>query len=261
LKTKKDRKYKKISKMIDKKLKQIPPKNQDNKYKKKNIRCTNCGFLIPIKNTHKKYVCCPICEKKIQTTSSKKKQPEKKKSEKGKIKFKNLISLTSSNIIEILIIILGISFLNNPTLPNIKISFSIVLIGTILLVIISDSTISEEEKKLVKKSVSFKKDKKGKLIKTKNFLSLRSIKNIFKFLHYKIAIILIIWILILFFITGSRQVEIFFIFIFIGMLIIRELTENCATKSLKYRLDAFIVVFLIAYVVLIIDKIINILSM
>jgi len=127
---------------------------------------------------------------------------------------------------------------------------------------ISDKTKSEKEKTLEKKPISFKKNKKGKLVKEKTKKSSSGfLKRITYYLSYKIAIILILWISILYFITGKNQVEIYFIFIFIGMLISRELSDNLANRSLKHRLDAFIVIFILAYIVIIFDKIKDILKL
>ena len=49
----------------------------------------------------------------------------------------------------------------------------------------------------------------------------------------KITIVLSIWILFIFIITGDANLEIFFILIFIGILIVRELTDIFTTSDLK----------------------------
>jgi len=269
LNPKKDKHYQRSSQVLDQKLKQTATKKQDSNYIEKNIQCTYCNSTITVEGAYGEHFTlnCPMCKKELTVSFSKKKPIEKEKSKKEKTKdkktIKNISSFILSNIIEIIIILFGLSFLNNPTLSNIKISFSLVLIGTILMSIMSNTTSSEQENTLAEKPIPFKKNKKENLIKqkTNKILSHRFIKNISQSLSDKIAIILILWILLLFIITGETQVEIFFILIFIGMLIIRELTDNLATIPLKHRLNAFIIVFLLAYIVIISEKMINILNM
>ena len=77
----------------------------------------------------------------------------------------------------------------------------------------------------------------------------------------KITLVVAAWILIAFFITGDTDLEVFFILIFIGVLITRQLTDVFTTSNLKDRIDIFIYVFIILFVVIVGKKIINILGM
>lgn len=74
----------------------------------------------------------------------------------------------------------------------------------------------------------------------------------------RITIILISWTLLLFIITAD--IEIFFILIFIGILITKEMTDIYTSKGFKLRLNAYIILFLLVYVILISQKIITILQ-
>ena len=76
----------------------------------------------------------------------------------------------------------------------------------------------------------------------------------------KIALILSIWVVFLFFITSETQIEILFVLTFIGMLIVKELSDEYTTRNLKMRMNVFISIFLIAYIAIIAQKIINILD-
>lgn len=76
----------------------------------------------------------------------------------------------------------------------------------------------------------------------------------------KISLILTIWILIVLFITGDANLEIFFILIFIGVLILRELTDVFTTINLKDRMNIFIYLFIFIFIVIVGKKIINVLS-
>lgn len=76
----------------------------------------------------------------------------------------------------------------------------------------------------------------------------------------KIALVLSFWILLIFIITGDANLEIFFILIFIGVLIVRELTDIYTTSNLKDRLNLFIYIFLIIFIIIVGRKIIDILN-
>lgn len=76
----------------------------------------------------------------------------------------------------------------------------------------------------------------------------------------KIALVIALWILLVLFITGDTNFEIFFILIFIGVLITRELIDVFTTTNLKERLNIFIYVFTIFFMVIVGQKILNILG-
>lgn len=78
-------------------------------------------------------------------------------------------------------------------------------------------------------------------------------------LSEKITVIIAVWILIVTMITGEGNLEIFFILIFIGVLIIRELTDVLTSSDLKNRMNLFIYLFLIVFMVIVGKKILNIL--
>ena len=76
----------------------------------------------------------------------------------------------------------------------------------------------------------------------------------------KITLIITAWIILMFNITGDADLEIFFTLIFIGILIIKILSDLYTTKNFKLRMNAIISVFLIIYIVIITQKIMNILN-
>ena len=151
-----------------------------------------------------------------------------------------------SNIVEISLIIIGLSFLLDPIAQNIKNAFSLVLISFILLAFLSNS-------------IQLDPQSKNKVIHFPNYK--KHLKKLQIPIQERIALVLIAWTLLLFLITGPDQIEIFFILVFIGFIITRELTDTLISKPLKHRLDAFIIIFLIAYIFIISEKIINVLNM
>ena len=76
----------------------------------------------------------------------------------------------------------------------------------------------------------------------------------------KITLAIAGWILVVLLITGEVNLEIFFILIFIGVLIIRELTDVFTTTNLKDRMNMFIYIFLLIFIVIVGKNIISIIS-
>ena len=73
----------------------------------------------------------------------------------------------------------------------------------------------------------------------------------------KITLTITLWILFLFLITGDASLEIFLLLIFIGILVIKEFTDIYTTKYFKLRMNIFICIFLLIYVVIIAQKILS----
>ena len=68
------------------------------------------------------------------------------------------------------------------------------------------------------------------------------------------------WILIVLIITGDANLEIFFVMIFIGVLIIRELTDVFTTSNLKDRMNIIIYIFIIIFMVIVGKEAISMIS-
>jgi len=75
----------------------------------------------------------------------------------------------------------------------------------------------------------------------------------------KITLIITAWIVVVFFITGDIDLEIYFVLIFIGVLVVRELTDVFTTDIIKEKMDFFIYMLLIVFIVIFIKTIINLL--
>ena len=76
----------------------------------------------------------------------------------------------------------------------------------------------------------------------------------------KISLVFIAWVLVVLFLTGDADLEIFFILLFIGILIIRELTDVFIPGDLKDRMNTFIYIFIIIFIVIVGKKVITILG-
>jgi len=71
----------------------------------------------------------------------------------------------------------------------------------------------------------------------------------------KITIFIAAWIIVMLFVTGDADIEVFIILIFIGLLIAKEFTDRFTTTQLKYRMNIFIGMFLIIFVAAVVKKI------
>ena len=121
---------------------------------------------------------------------------------------------------------IDIGFLFNSIFLNIKIGITLILIGIFVIFIF---TVTRESK--------FKGISAG-----------------------QITLVIIMWILSIFFITVDIDLDIFLILIIIGILTIKEVTDEFMNVQLKNRMKVLSYVFLIIFIVIIGQKIINILN-
>ena len=76
----------------------------------------------------------------------------------------------------------------------------------------------------------------------------------------KITLFVAVWIIVALFITGNADLEIFFVLIFVGMLIVKEFTDRFTTVHIRHRMNVFIYIFAIVFIVIIGKKIISLLD-
>jgi hypothetical protein len=76
----------------------------------------------------------------------------------------------------------------------------------------------------------------------------------------KITLIITLWILLVLLITQDTDLELFFVLLFIGVLIIRALADVFIPKTLKFRMNLVIYGFIIVFIVIVGNKIITILN-
>ena len=109
-------------------------------------------------------------------------------------------------------------------------------------------------------SYFFKEEKKKPLGKrvNKKIVDLKNqiiqLKNISPTISDKITFVLIIWTLILFVVTTSTRIEIYYVLIFLSLIATKELSIPFATDHLKKRINLFIIVFLGAYLFIFVQR-------
>ncbi len=195
-----------------------------------------------------------------------------------KIKQENLKRFFQGNIVEIILLIIGFLFIIHPTILNLKISFTLLVIGSFLILLLYKEPGKSEQSIYPAFKIASFNHNNPKMIyyfKEKTKIALRkriiqkledmknqniNLKNIQFTVSDKITFVLIIWTIILFMITQSIPLEIYFILIFISLLSIKELTNTFTTNLLKKRINVFIFVFLMAYSYIITQKIIVIIT-
>jgi len=76
----------------------------------------------------------------------------------------------------------------------------------------------------------------------------------------KITFVIALWILVALLVTGDTDFELFIILVFIGVLIVRALSDVFISKTLKFRMNLIISVFTVVFILIIGNKIITILN-
>jgi len=73
----------------------------------------------------------------------------------------------------------------------------------------------------------------------------------------KITVIVAVWIIVALFITADADLEVFFVLVLIGFIVINEFTDRFIGNRFKLRMNALIFIFMIAFIIIIGIKIIS----
>lgn len=169
---------------------------------------------------------------KQQETFIKKIDTEKKQHNGGSTNLKTYLDKIlldkpisfQSNIIGIILIATGIIYFYNPTPLNVRIGITSILIGIFMISFITGKTTQQ------------------------------------KITDTQLAFIIIAWIAFIFAFTvmGHLNLELFIILIFIGLLVIKELSSGYITSYIKERLNIFVLLFIIIFILIVAKKIMDI---
>lgn len=230
----------------------IRPTSKKNSQTTPIITCPNCQHIISLDNPKSTSFTlnCPLCDHPLiyqgQQTPSFKENPRT-----------YLSTVLSDHFVELILFTIGLIFLFQPTPENLKISFTLIFIASILTFLMTSEYSEKETEKLPSTAKPYYKRPLHPSAFIKKVKTMyQRIKDVP--LSNRISIVLILWTLLLYVITAD--LEIYFILIFIGVLITRELTDLYTSNMYKKLLNAYIVIFLFTYIVLITQKIIEILS-
>jgi len=142
-------------------------------------------------------------------------------------------------IFGITLIIISIVFSYNPEPLYFKIGLTVSFIGSFLIIMQSEKYIP---KRIDDSQI------------TRNIDAIKKTKLL---LSEKITLIIIVWTLFSFFITNDADLEIFIVLIFIGLLVVKQITDEFTTIHFKRRMNIFIIVFLIIYIIITAQKILT----
>lgn len=76
----------------------------------------------------------------------------------------------------------------------------------------------------------------------------------------KITLFVAVWIIVALFITGDADLEVFFVLVLAGMLITKEFTDRFTTVLIRHRMNIFIFLFIIVFILVVGKKIISLLN-
>jgi hypothetical protein len=76
----------------------------------------------------------------------------------------------------------------------------------------------------------------------------------------KITLFVAVWIILALFITGDADLEIFFVLILVGMLVTKEFTDRFTTVHIRHRMNVFILLFIMVFILIVGKKIISLLD-
>ena len=236
------------------------PHSEQNNQQTNIFQCPYCDQIITIiHNIKSDYaITCPNCG---HVGIIHKKPETRNKDYYAENETKNKLPLASwiyqpflrAKIFGLLLFAIGTIFLLNPTTSNIKISIMLFFIGGLPFILIS-------EKKFIIMSptsniTKANKTKNNQITTDENFLQKNKLV-----ISEKISLLIIAATLILFLITKPADLEIFLVLLYLSLLIIKELIDEFTPVHVKQRLNVFVVIFFIIFVVIIAERIITILN-
>ena len=184
--------------------------------------CPNCQYIIVTENkfTHDTVVSCPNCEKK-NIFKVQIEKPEKKYEKSNILKsWFSQINFYAMIIGFILIITSIVMLLFIQNPSTIKLSLTLFLVAAIL-----------------------------------QFFIIKKEQNI----SIKITLFILIYITLLFLATGT-DIDLFLLLIFLGILLFRALLDVYLPESLRIRMNLFLSIFFIIFVISITKRIINLVN-
>lgn len=197
---------------------------------------------------------CPVCGAKGIIKSPSKQQiepnsfPDKSPVSDAK---KGSVRAIGIKMLGILLMLIGFALHFIVDLFSVKVSFALMIIGGVIFAFFSDSSMMPfnvyRKNTMEKKSTS-----KGDWSSLKEYLN-RSTKQFD--VSEKIASALILWIIFVYLVTGVDNIDIFLIFIYLGILIVKVFSTGNVPLPIKHRINVFSVIFLFIFVLIVFRKV------
>ena len=134
--------------------------------------------------------------------------------------------LYSNSVIGLLLITVGIILLFNPININLKVSASMILLGLFVIMIL------DVNEKSLRKTINGK----------------------------QLTFISTFWIFLVFIISYNIDAEIFLIIVILGILVLKELISDYMSNPLKKRMTVIFYLLIITFIILVGQKVINIIG-
>lgn len=205
--------------------------------------CSQKGFIRPAQQKHKDIITGPSEPMILYPALN---NERKNKS----------VPIVDVKILGVLLIIIGVLLYFVFNLISLKGGIVTIIIGVIIYAFIPSNR---------KIFLDFKKtqsnEKPRNDIKTRGSSLINHLNNslITKFdISEKIAILLILWIIFIYMLTGINDIDIFFIFVYLGILLMKVFSTEYISSQLKKRINVFTVAFLFIFIIIIIRRIITI---
>jgi hypothetical protein len=140
--------------------------------------------------------------------------------------FFNKTTTYQTTVIGLILAFVGIIFLYDPTSLHLKVSVSMILIGSLIIY----------------------------LLHTNEKSTPRTITSV------HLLVIITFWILLVFALIRDIDTDIFLIIVIIGILVIKELTDDFIDPQIKKRIDVLFYIFIVIFAVIVAQRVINILG-
>lgn len=232
-------------------------------------KCPGCGRIINLDYDIKEpsIFTCPYCAQKgiIRPAQQKPMDAEKDLSELNvpsrdldKAKKKITSSGIEVKILGVVLIFLGIVLHFIFNIISLKISTVTIIIGIIIFTFIP----SNRKISLRSHQTDSKEKPKNDLLSQDSSLIDRLNNSLIKpfDISEKIAILLILWIVFIYMVTGLNDIDIFFIFVYLGILFMKVFSTEYISSQLKKRINVFTVAFLFIFIIIIARRILTIVN-
>ncbi len=215
-----------------------PQKEKTDKQNTETYQCPYCNCIITLEKIHliMNTITCPQCGNHGILSNIADSDTD------GETSIRDSLELPShfiahpnkrAKMIGLILIISGLFPLINPIISNIKISITLVFIGTIMLLLISEKRMSDI----------------GSLVKRHRL-----------FISEKVTLLIIVSTLILFLFTNPQDIELFLILLYLCLLIIKELIDEFMPIQLKKRLNIVVTGFFFIFIFIISERILTIIN-
>ena len=161
-------------------------------------------------------------------------------------------------LVGILLIILGIVLHFGVNLVSLKMSYVLMIIGVIIFTFIPSS-----QKQFF--TMDILKTKSNTFTQRHPLRTFYNDASLFKQfdISEKIAIVLILWIILIYLITGLNDIDLFFIFTYLGILVVKVFSNEWMSVHVRKRMNIFTLAFLCIFLFIVIRRILliaNVLS-